>query len=173
MNCDALRMDLSEFSGRRQSAKVRGSPKRGSTLLSKRVIAHCYTVPCGALRRRRRSARASVTATLPSSPALSSGLWFFDQDGEGWEKILIDESGFNHSVYVADLDDGDKAEIDVGSEDQHELRRYRFGAKSVHANRDRAPRERRHHVEHHDWTVRNIGWTARADARLTRHSCRE
>jgi len=31
----------SEFSGRRQSAKVRGSPKRGSTLLSKRVIAHC------------------------------------------------------------------------------------------------------------------------------------
>jgi hypothetical protein len=58
------------------------------------------------------------------------------QDGEGWEKGLIDESGFNHSVYVADLDDGGKAEIDVGSEDQHELRRYRFGPKSVHANRD-------------------------------------
>jgi len=39
--------------------------------------------------------------------ALSSGLWLFEQDGDGgWKKTLIDadSSGFEHPVYVADLD---------------------------------------------------------------------
>lgn len=60
--------------------------------------------------------------------ALSSGLWLFEREGDGWKKSLIDSnsSGFEHPVYVTDLDGDGKAEIYVGSEDQHELRRYRW-----------------------------------------------
>lgn len=60
--------------------------------------------------------------------ALSSGLWLFERVGDGWTKSLIDanSSGFEHPVYVTDLDGDGKAEIYVGSEDQHELRQYRW-----------------------------------------------
>ncbi len=60
--------------------------------------------------------------------ALSSGLWLFERDGDGWKKTPIDaeSSGFEHPVYVADLDGDGKAEVYVGSEDQHELRRYQW-----------------------------------------------
>ena len=60
--------------------------------------------------------------------ALSSGLWLIEQDGTGWKKTLMDaqSSGFEHPVHLADLD-GDKAlEIYVASEDQQQLRRYRW-----------------------------------------------
>ena len=59
---------------------------------------------------------------------LSSGLWLFEQDGDGWTKTQIDaqSSGFEHPVLLADLDGDGKLEIYVGSEDQGELRRYRF-----------------------------------------------
>jgi hypothetical protein len=62
------------------------------------------------------------------SGALSSGLWLFEREGSGWRRTLIDanSSGFEHPVYAADLDDDGKAEIYVGSEDQHELRQYRW-----------------------------------------------
>lgn len=59
---------------------------------------------------------------------LSSGLWLFEQDGAGWKKTQIDaqSSGFEHPVLLADLDGDGMLEIYVGSEDQGELRRYRF-----------------------------------------------
>ena len=67
--------------------------------------------------------------------ALGSGLWLFEQEGGdpatsggSWKRTLIDakSSGFEHPVDLADLDGDGKLEIYVVSEDQHELRRYRF-----------------------------------------------
>ncbi len=59
---------------------------------------------------------------------LGSGLWLFEQGDDGWTKSLIDEnsSGFEQPVLVADLDGDGDLEIYVGSEDQGELRRYRW-----------------------------------------------
>jgi hypothetical protein len=59
---------------------------------------------------------------------LASGLWLFERDGDGWRKTLIDaaSSGFEHPVDLADLDGDGALEIYVGSEDQHELRQYRW-----------------------------------------------
>ena len=64
--------------------------------------------------------------------ALASGLWLFEQGPEGatgaWTRTLIDaqSSGFEQPVDLADLDGDGKLEIYVASEDQHELRRYRW-----------------------------------------------
>ncbi len=60
--------------------------------------------------------------------ALSFGLWLFEREANGWKKSLIDahSSGFEHPVYVTDLDGDGKTEIYEGSEDQHELRQYRW-----------------------------------------------
>jgi hypothetical protein len=60
--------------------------------------------------------------------ALSSGLWLIEQDGAGWKKTLIDadSTGFEQPVHVADLDGDGALEIYVASEDQHELRQYRW-----------------------------------------------
>jgi FG-GAP-like repeat len=60
--------------------------------------------------------------------ALASGLWLFEQDGAGWKKSLIDakSSGFEQPVLLADLDGDGALEIYVGSENEHELRRYRW-----------------------------------------------
>ncbi|MDG2305871.1 MAG: VCBS repeat-containing protein [Candidatus Binatia bacterium] len=59
---------------------------------------------------------------------LGSGLWLFEQGDDGWTKTLIDEnsSGFEHPVLLADLDEDGNLEIYVGSEDQGQLRRYRW-----------------------------------------------
>ncbi len=60
---------------------------------------------------------------------LGSGLWMFEQQGEGaWKATRIDErsSGFEHPVLVADLDGDGAPEIYVAAEDQGELRRYRW-----------------------------------------------
>ncbi|HZR80306.1 MAG TPA: VCBS repeat-containing protein [Candidatus Binatia bacterium] len=60
---------------------------------------------------------------------LSSGIWLFEQqDGGTWKSTQIEaqSSGFEHPVLLADLDGDGKPEIYVASEDQHELRRYRF-----------------------------------------------
>ena len=67
--------------------------------------------------------------------ALASGLWLFEQGGGDpstsggtWKRTLIDakSSGFEHPLDLADLDGDGRLEIYVASEDQHELRRYRF-----------------------------------------------
>jgi hypothetical protein len=60
--------------------------------------------------------------------ALSSGLWLFEQGPGGWKKTQIDgsSSGFEHPVLLADLDGDGALEIYVASEDQGELRQYRW-----------------------------------------------
>jgi hypothetical protein len=60
--------------------------------------------------------------------ALSSGLWLIEQDGSNWKKTLIDadSSGFEHPVALADLDGDGVLEIYVASEDQQQLREYRW-----------------------------------------------
>ncbi len=60
--------------------------------------------------------------------ALASGLWLFEQGPDGWKRTQIDagSSGFEHPVLVADLDGDGALELYVASEDQGELRRYRW-----------------------------------------------
>jgi hypothetical protein len=60
--------------------------------------------------------------------AMSSGLWLFEQGPDGWKKTQIDaaSSGFEHPVHLADLDGDGRLEIYVASEDQQELRQYRW-----------------------------------------------
>ena len=62
---------------------------------------------------------------------LASGLWLFEQSSPGakaWTRTLIDaqSTGFEQPVDLADLDGDLKLEIYVASEDQHELRQYRW-----------------------------------------------
>jgi hypothetical protein len=59
---------------------------------------------------------------------LASGLWLIEQDGAGWKQSQIakDSSGFEQPILLADLDGDGALEIFVGSEDQGELRRYRW-----------------------------------------------
>jgi len=60
--------------------------------------------------------------------ALSSGLWLIEQAPAGWTANPIDaqSSGFEHPVDLADLDGDGVLEIYVASEDQGELRQYRW-----------------------------------------------
>ena len=58
--------------------------------------------------------------------ALATGLYLFEQKGDGWSRALIDadSSGYEHPVHLADLDQDGTSEVYVASEDQGELRRY-------------------------------------------------
>jgi hypothetical protein len=60
--------------------------------------------------------------------ALSSGLWLIEQRKDAWTVTPIDaqSSGFEHPVDLADLDGDGLLEIYVASEDQAELRQYRW-----------------------------------------------
>lgn len=60
--------------------------------------------------------------------ALSSGLWLIEQGDQGWTAKVIDahSSGFEQPLDLADLDDDGTPEIYVASEDQNELRQYRW-----------------------------------------------
>jgi hypothetical protein len=61
--------------------------------------------------------------------ALATGLYVFERQADGsWKSTAIDKasSGYEHPVHLADLDGDGTLEIYVASEDQGELRRYRF-----------------------------------------------
>ena len=60
--------------------------------------------------------------------ALASGLWLIEQGADRWTVTPIDtqSSGFEHPVDLADLDGDGLLEIYVASEDQAELRQYRW-----------------------------------------------
>jgi hypothetical protein len=60
--------------------------------------------------------------------ALSSGLWIVEQGASGWTAKPIDtqSSGFEQPVDLADLDGDGMLEIYVASEDQNELRQYKW-----------------------------------------------
>ncbi|MGH7895834.1 MAG: FG-GAP repeat domain-containing protein [Candidatus Binatia bacterium] len=60
--------------------------------------------------------------------ALKSGLWLIEQGDQGWTAKPIDpqSAGFEHPVDLADLDEDGVLEIYVASEDQGELRQYRW-----------------------------------------------
>jgi hypothetical protein len=61
--------------------------------------------------------------------ALSTGLYVLEPQPNGpWKSTVIDKasSGYEHPVYLADLDDDGTSEIYVAAEEQGELRRYRF-----------------------------------------------
>jgi hypothetical protein len=60
--------------------------------------------------------------------ALGSGLWLLQQDKAGWSVGLIDKgsSGFEQPVALVDVDGDGKLEVVVASEDQQELRAYRW-----------------------------------------------
>jgi hypothetical protein len=59
---------------------------------------------------------------------LASGLWLFEQGPKAWTTTQIDDdsAGFEHPVHLADLDGDGALELYVASEDQQELRRYRW-----------------------------------------------
>ena len=59
---------------------------------------------------------------------LGSGLWLFERAEGGWKKTQIDadSSGYEQPLTLADLDGDGTLEVYVGSEDQGELRRYRW-----------------------------------------------
>jgi len=60
--------------------------------------------------------------------ALASGLWLIEQGPQGWTPKLIDarSTGFEQPVDLADLDGDGALEIYVASEDQAELRQYKW-----------------------------------------------
>jgi len=60
--------------------------------------------------------------------ALASGLWLIEQGPQGWTPKLIDaqSTGFEQPVDLADLDGDGGLEIYVASEDQAELRQYKW-----------------------------------------------
>jgi hypothetical protein len=60
--------------------------------------------------------------------ALGSGLWLIEQGAGAWTAKPIDaqSSGYEHPVDLADLDGDGVLEIYVASEDQAELRQYRW-----------------------------------------------
>jgi hypothetical protein len=61
-----------------------------------------------------------------------SGLWLVEPDGEGWSTRLIDRdsSGYEHATTLADMDGDGAPEIYVASDDQRQLRRYRWNGES-------------------------------------------
>ena len=63
--------------------------------------------------------------------AMKSGLWLLKKNNAGkWDLSLIDadSSGYEHATFIDDLDNDGTAEIYVASDDQHELRRYKWNS---------------------------------------------
>jgi hypothetical protein len=62
--------------------------------------------------------------------AAKAGLWLLrpGEPGRPWskERIASDSSGFEHAALLADLDGDGRDELYVASDEQHEVRRYRF-----------------------------------------------
>ena len=63
--------------------------------------------------------------------AMKSGIWLLKRQGGSWKVSLIDpdSSGYEHATYIDDLDGDGVQEIYVASDDQKELRIYRWNGK--------------------------------------------
>jgi hypothetical protein len=63
--------------------------------------------------------------------AMKSGIWLLKRQGGLWKVSLIDpdSSGYEHATYIDDLDGDGVQEIFVASDDQKELRMYRWNGK--------------------------------------------
>jgi hypothetical protein len=65
-----------------------------------------------------------------AAAAAKAGLWLLrpGAPGESWsrERIASDSSGFEHAALLADLDGDRRDELYVASDEQHEVRRYRW-----------------------------------------------
>lgn len=65
--------------------------------------------------------------------AMKTGLWLLKrQEGGAWQISLIDadSSGYEHATYIDDLDGDGVQEIYVASDDQQELRMYKWNGKN-------------------------------------------
>ena len=62
---------------------------------------------------------------------MKSGIWLLKRRGGSWNVSLIDSdsSGYEHATYIDDLDGDGVQEIYVASDDQRELRMYRWNGK--------------------------------------------
>ena len=80
--------------------------------------------------------------------AISTGIYYLTppKGGKGaWNVTLIDgdSSGFEHAIYVADLEGDGSLELYVAADDQHELRRYTYKTGSSRARRSARSTRRR------------------------------
>jgi len=67
-------------------------------------------------------------ATELVAAAMKSGIWMIKQEGTAWKATSIDadSSGYEHACCIDDLDGDGTREIYVASDDQQELRVYRW-----------------------------------------------
>ena len=64
--------------------------------------------------------------------SMKAGLWMLEQSEGEWKPLLIDKesSGFEHSIYGADLDGDGKRELYVAADNQGTLNRYIWDGKA-------------------------------------------